>query len=56
MNFPKTYLGGGGGVYIKIVNGDIILTTENGYEATNIVVLEPEVFSNFKVLIDRLFH
>lgn len=39
----KEYIGDG--VYVEIdERGDVILTTENGYEITNRIVLEPEVF------------
>lgn len=38
----KDYLGDG--VYAQLTNhGDIVLTTENGIEATNTIILEPSV-------------
>jgi len=37
----KSYLGDG--VYCQIDHGRIILTTENGIEVQNSIVLEPEV-------------
>lgn len=42
----KQYLGDG--VYIEYEYGyGFILTTENGIESTNRIVLEPEVYINF---------
>ena len=44
----KSYLGDA--VYVELDDfGDIKLTTENGYEATNVIVMEPFVF---KALVD----
>ena len=37
----KSYLGDG--VYVDVEDGMVKLTTENGYEATNTVFMEPEV-------------
>jgi hypothetical protein len=34
----------GDGVYIQFQPGRIVLTTENGIEVTNTIVLEPEVW------------
>lgn len=39
----KTYLGDG--VYAQVVTGMIMLTTEDGYAATNTIYLEPEVYA-----------
>lgn len=40
----RTYLGDGVYVEFDVVAGGIVLTTSNGLEDTNIIVLEPEVF------------
>ncbi len=37
----KTYLGDS--VYGEFINGNIHITTDNGYGPTNIIVMEPEV-------------
>lgn len=37
----KRYLGDG--VYIEIQNGQYVLTTENGLDATNTIYFEPEI-------------
>ena len=47
----KHYLGDG--VYIEFDGFTIILTTENGIEVTNTIVLEPEVLNNFTEYITR---
>jgi hypothetical protein len=39
----KKYLGDG--VYVQIYGDFLILTTEDGLEITNTIILEPEVFS-----------
>lgn len=44
MNKKKEYLGDG--VYVEIVNDQIVLTTENGVDITNIIYLEPQVLTN----------
>jgi len=36
---PKTYIGDG--VYCEVMNGEIILTTEDGVRKTNTIFLEP---------------
>jgi hypothetical protein len=42
----KQYIGDG--VYIDIIDwGCLVLTTENGIEETNRIVLEPEVYNAF---------
>ena len=41
MKFEKTYLGDG--VYLRCDGFGLVLTTENGYEVTNRVVLEPHM-------------
>lgn len=38
---PKTYLGDA--VYAEWKNGILVLTTEDGIQATNAIYLEPEV-------------
>ena len=40
----KQYIGDS--VYVEQDGGDIVLTTENGYEATNRIVIENEVLNN----------
>jgi hypothetical protein len=39
----KSYLGDG--VYAEIERGEIVLTTEDGINTTNRIVLEPEVLA-----------
>jgi len=41
MSEARVYLGDG--VYADLEYGDIVLTTENGYETTNRIVLDPVV-------------
>jgi hypothetical protein len=52
MSHLKTYLGDA--VYADVENGQLILTTENGYEATNRIVLEPEVLRHLLDYVERL--
>jgi hypothetical protein len=40
----KQYIGDG--VYVEQDGSDLVLTTENGIETTNIIVLESEVLNN----------
>jgi len=41
---PKEYLGDS--VYVEVNEYDqIVLTTENGYGASNTIILEPEVYA-----------
>jgi len=42
----KQYIGDG--VYADFDGFNVILTTENGIETTNRIVLEPEILSSFK--------
>lgn len=42
-NKTKEYLGDG--VYVDFDDFSFILTTENGIETTNVIVLEPEVLT-----------
>jgi hypothetical protein len=49
---PKMYLGDG--VYVEFDGYSLVLTTENGIETTNRIVLEPEVYSNLVEYVDRL--
>lgn len=52
MNRNKEYLGDG--VYVEISPyGEVILTTENGYETTNTIALEDSVWSNLQMFIKR---
>jgi hypothetical protein len=48
----KTYLGDG--VYAMFDGYDITLTTENGLEVTNTIVLEPEVLSALYVFVELI--
>ena len=41
----KGYLGDG--VYVEIIYGQLVLTTEDGLRATNTIVFEPEVLVTF---------
>lgn len=53
MNAPnKDYLGDG--CYVAFDGYNLILTTENGIETTNTVVLEPEVYSSLLRFVERL--
>jgi hypothetical protein len=45
MPEKKTYLGDG--VYYELRDGRVVLTTENGLSATNVIFLEPEVVAKF---------
>lgn len=49
----KRYLGDG--VYVTVDNGEIILTTENGIEATNTVVMDHSVVTAFLKYIKNLY-
>lgn len=46
----KTYLGDG--AYVEFDGFAFVLTTENGIETTNTVVLEPEVLNCFLLFVD----
>lgn len=48
----KTYLGDG--VYADFEHGSITLTTENGIETTNTIVLEPQVYFNLTLFIKKV--
>lgn len=48
----KDYLGDG--VYIDIHGDTIILTTENGIEASNTIFLEPEVLAALERYVARI--
>ena len=48
----KRYLGDG--VYAIMDGADLVLTTENGVEATNRIVLEPEVFAALEEFLARV--
>jgi hypothetical protein len=47
----KVYLGDG--VYAEFDRGEIVLTTENGIEVTNRIVLEPEVLAMFGLWVRK---
>ena len=52
MSEHKEYLGDG--AYVDITDyGDVTLTTENGREVTNTIVLEPRVLAQFEDYIKR---
>ena len=44
MNETKSYMGDG--VYVKVSEGVLVLTTEDGVSATNTIILEPDVLAN----------
>ena len=48
----KAYIGDG--VYVALDRGMICLTTENGYEATSTIYLEPEVWRALKAWVEAL--
>ena len=48
----KAYIGDG--VYVALDSGMIRLTTENGYEATNTIYLELEVWRALKAWVEDL--
>lgn len=48
----KSYLGDG--VYVDFDGFSLVLTTENGIEVTNTIVLEPEVYSELTRYVAEL--
>jgi hypothetical protein len=48
----KEYLGDG--VYADFDGFSVVLTTEDGYRATNTIVLEPEVIAALQRFVERL--
>jgi hypothetical protein len=50
----KTYLGDG--VYAEYEDYEVILTTENGMEVTNRIVLEAEVLESLNQYLKRMFN
>lgn len=48
----KVYIGDG--VYAEVDFGRIWLTTENGYETTNRICLEPEVYEVLLEFVEAL--
>ncbi len=48
----KAYLGDG--VYVDNDGYSIVLTAENGIEATNTIYLEPDVFSSLLTYVEKL--
>ena len=48
----RAYLGDA--VYVQMLDGQIILTTEYGQGATNTVILEPQTLENFITWLSRL--
>ena len=49
----KEYLGDG--VYVDLVPNYVVLTTENGFEATNSIYLEEPVLDKFNKWLERHF-
>lgn len=50
----KEYIGDG--VYVEYENYSVILTTENGVEVTNRIVLESDVLDNVNKYLKRMFN
>lgn len=48
----KSYIGDG--VYVEFDGYGIVLTTENGIEVTNRIVLEPEVYTALTTFVETL--
>lgn len=48
----KQYLGDG--AYVEFDGYALVLTAENGIQATNRIVLEPEVYAALVAYVDRL--
>lgn len=48
----KAYLGDG--VYVDFDGHALVLTTENGIQVTNTIVLESDVYSNLLEYVNRL--
>lgn len=48
----KAYIGDG--VYVEFDGYSVILTTENGIDTTNEIVLEPEVLRKFNEYVNSL--
>jgi len=49
MSVEKRYLGDG--VYAEVKEGMIYLTTENGIEAQNTVVMDPDILDKFSEFV-----
>jgi hypothetical protein len=49
---PKLYLGDG--VYVDFDGFHIVLTAENGVEATNTIYLEPDVLQHLEMYVAKL--
>lgn len=45
----------GDGVYVRISGDTIVLTTENGFETTNTVFLEPGVWARLQRYVETAF-
>lgn len=50
----KQYIGDG--VYVEYDNYQVILTTENGIQVTNTIVLEAEVLNNLNEYLRKMFY
>ena len=49
----KLYLGDS--VYVDYDGFAFVLTTENGGDPSNTIVLEPAVFENLRIYVERIF-
>lgn len=52
MTVPKRYIGDG--VYVDWNGWALVLTTENGIDVTNTIVVEPEVYGALTAFVDDL--
>ncbi len=48
----KAYIGDS--VYVDFDGDSLVLTTENGYRATNTIVMEPAVYEALTLYVERL--
>lgn len=52
-NINKEYVGDG--VYVSVEHAMLKITTENGYNVTNTIYLEPQVFIALKKYFEKTF-